>query len=904
MAKNFSYYPSYFSLSDILATQDRVPCKFEQTVYNLGFLDPSSGDKDIAVGTKLELPCWLARALSSSRRLIVSTQIPNNYREKYREILKADASVVDLHKLGPHFYEFGQHLLPLAGPEAPALANMLTQALRERLRGIMDSAQNTCEDEVTSQTVKLDELERTLFSAGQKALKDHKLWLSRRAHILTTSAMVEQHKKRKFNQCKSQIWTSSGHRQRIWIFLKTAPKMLTLVTYANIFPFLLLLFLSPGQSQNPVRVGQIRLAGGRGLHEGNIEIEVNGEWGFVCDDGFGFVEADLVCRSFGYEGAEKFTRNNHFGKNTKEYLRSPVKFWTSGAACARGFDSFRECVVSTVGLADCGSTEVAGVVCRTPFSQCPVGRFPCATSSACIQRQQVCDTLLNCPDNSDEASTLCDDLGVIRVVSNTRTNIPGAALGTVYVKHKSIWGTVCDDNLGSKDAQVICRSLGYGRGWALSFPSSYLGRGRGKIWVDSPSCRGNERWLGLCPGLLWGESSCGHHEDAGIFCYDGGLEARFVRVAGSQSAGTGRVEIKLGGVWGGVCSAAFDDYDAQVYCRMLGYNGDAIARRRTGKSAGPMWNINFDCLGYESSIQQCRVRFMNNTCAQDDTAGVICSEKAGRIDAELQALLPENCGQSEDASTQFLTSLAKVRGGTTPSRFDSPWLVSLRLRQKLGGRLVCGGAIISEYYVVTAAHCLSSAGKLNLVVRVGDYNSDVVGDAEEDFYIDKVWIHEAYNEMAFEDNDIALLKIEKKGRRGIIFGPQVRPLCLPSISESYRNLASCTFAGWGRLFKEGEAVSRPREATTEILPDSQCEGIFGGPHNYTSSMLCVGDPTQRVNPCSGDSGGPLVCKSNGRHTLYGLVSKGFNCDYFRAPDVFTRVAKHLRWMLVKLAVSQ
>lgn len=41
--------------------------------------------------------------------------------------MKAEASVVDLHKLGPHYYELGQHLLPLAGPEAAPLASLLTQ---------------------------------------------------------------------------------------------------------------------------------------------------------------------------------------------------------------------------------------------------------------------------------------------------------------------------------------------------------------------------------------------------------------------------------------------------------------------------------------------------------------------------------------------------------------------------------------------------------------------------------------------------------------------------------------------------------------------------------------------------------------------------------------------------------
>ncbi|XP_068233947.1 DNA replication complex GINS protein PSF3-like [Palaemon carinicauda] len=195
-----SYFPSYFSVSDILSTQDRVPCKFEVPVYGLGFLDPSGGNKDIEQGTKLDLPCWLARALSSARLRIVKTQLPVSYKEKYRYNFKADPSVVDLHKLGPHFYELGMHLLPLSNAESSPLATLLTQTLRERLRWIMDSAQNSSEDDTSTQTARLDDLERSLFGVGQKALRDHKLWLSRKAHILTTSAMIEQHNKRKFSE--------------------------------------------------------------------------------------------------------------------------------------------------------------------------------------------------------------------------------------------------------------------------------------------------------------------------------------------------------------------------------------------------------------------------------------------------------------------------------------------------------------------------------------------------------------------------------------------------------------------------------------------------------------------------------------------------------------------------------
>ncbi|CAL4124217.1 unnamed protein product, partial [Meganyctiphanes norvegica] len=197
-------YSLNFYFRDGGLRQSRTPCSTvlnKDSIVTLGgYLDISGGNKDIIVGTKMELPVWLARSLSSSRKHIVSTQLPQTYRDKYREIMRADANVLDLHKLGPNFYELGQHLLPLAGPEADQLAQTLSGTLRDRLRHIMDTAQNSLADDAASHVRKLDELERGLFKAGQKALKEHQLWLSRRAHILTTSDMVDKHNKRKHEE--------------------------------------------------------------------------------------------------------------------------------------------------------------------------------------------------------------------------------------------------------------------------------------------------------------------------------------------------------------------------------------------------------------------------------------------------------------------------------------------------------------------------------------------------------------------------------------------------------------------------------------------------------------------------------------------------------------------------------
>ncbi|GIY88987.1 DNA replication complex GINS protein PSF3 [Caerostris darwini] len=185
----------YFSIDDILATNERIPCKFEVGVHKLGFLDPSNGNSDLARGTKLEIPLWMAQALRSRR--IISMDIPRVYREAYREILNADASVVDLHKMGPYFYHFGLYLLRFAHQDSEDISRILYHTFRHRFRKLMDTSQNSIEEDATALTANLDRTEIALFNLGHKSLLDLKNWQHRRSQKILTTDLVMNLKKRK-----------------------------------------------------------------------------------------------------------------------------------------------------------------------------------------------------------------------------------------------------------------------------------------------------------------------------------------------------------------------------------------------------------------------------------------------------------------------------------------------------------------------------------------------------------------------------------------------------------------------------------------------------------------------------------------------------------------------------------
>ncbi|CAC5371054.1 PRSS12 [Mytilus coruscus] len=132
--------------------------------------------------------------------------------------------------------------------------------------------------------------------------------------------------------------------------------------------------------------------------------------------------------------------------------------------------------------------------------------------------------------------------------------------GRLEVFHSRVWGTVCDDYFNDIDAQVACRQLGHNSGISLG---KTVDDGTGMIWLDDIKCTGNESTLAGCPHKGWGVENCNHIEDVGIECLD--LNEGDIRLT------LGRLEILYYGIWGTVCDDNFDDIDAQVACRQLGY---------------------------------------------------------------------------------------------------------------------------------------------------------------------------------------------------------------------------------------------------------------------------------------------------------------------------------------------
>ncbi|KAJ6666214.1 hypothetical protein lerEdw1_001119 [Lerista edwardsae] len=195
---------NFLSLEDILMSQERLPCRAETNLPRLGAVlgkaavaPASSTDAAVPEGSKLEIPLWLAKGLYDNKRRILSVELPKIYRKSWRTVFTAEASVVDLHKLGPYYYGFGSQLLNFDSPENAELAQTILQTFIGRFRRIMDSSQNAYNEDTSALVARLDELERALFQAGQKGLNNFQSWEMGQASQITISSLVQNYKKRK-----------------------------------------------------------------------------------------------------------------------------------------------------------------------------------------------------------------------------------------------------------------------------------------------------------------------------------------------------------------------------------------------------------------------------------------------------------------------------------------------------------------------------------------------------------------------------------------------------------------------------------------------------------------------------------------------------------------------------------
>ncbi|XP_045763666.1 uncharacterized protein LOC123866256 [Maniola jurtina] len=218
------------------------------------------------------------------------------------------------------------------------------------------------------------------------------------------------------------------------------------------------------------------------------------------------------------------------------------------------------------------------------------------------------------------------------------------------------------------------------------------------------------------------------------------------------------------------------------------------------------------------------------------------------------------------------TEAGKIVGGSEVSIKDFPY--QARLVIETGeGYFGCGGSIISDTYILTAAHCLTGANKL--FVRVGSVNADEGGDLIESTDFKQ---HPKYNSSVY-DFDVGLVRLPS----AIAFDNTKRAIRLPVRKTSIPAGTRVTVSGWGATSENGEGSDTLMAVTVPALSNTRCRASYRA---LTQNMVCAGVPQGGKDSCQGDSGGPAVVRGN----LGGVVSFGYGCARPGFPGVYARVA--------------
>ncbi|CAF0860061.1 unnamed protein product [Brachionus calyciflorus] len=241
-----------------------------------------------------------------------------------------------------------------------------------------------------------------------------------------------------------------------------------------------------------------------------------------------------------------------------------------------------------------------------------------------------------------------------------------------------------------------------------------------------------------------------------------------------------------------------------------------------------------------------------------------------------------------------LSDQQKVISGTKAIPGDWAWSVSLTNN----GRHFCGGVLINEDTVVSAAHCFSGSSVINSGFRVdvGVHNRSNKEPWTQTRSFSKLYVHEKFS-MTNLQYDIALIKLSSKIELNDTYAV---PICIdesnPTIPELEPQSKTGWLTGWGHERYQGVLTTVKMQGSIGILTDTRCKQKYGSLYN-TAVQICAGETGVNAGACQGDSGGPFVLPYNGKWYLAGLVSWGYGCG---DGTVFARFNYFLDWVKARL----
>ncbi|XP_075985902.1 phenoloxidase-activating enzyme-like [Anticarsia gemmatalis] len=312
----------------------------------------------------------------------------------------------------------------------------------------------------------------------------------------------------------------------------------------------------------------------------------------------------------------------------------------------------------------------------------------------------------------------------------------------------------------------------------------------------------------------------------------------------------------------------------------------------------------------------------NSRCDGPDQYSVCCGpvpefkQRTGCA-ATVSAFPPDH--NSECCGTDSVVG-NKIHGGTETAVDQYPWLVLIEYTKDGGPiKTLCGGALISGKYVLTAGHCVAGAVLsfgIPRSVRLGEYDTSnegpdcviVEADGEDctegitRIPIERTIPHPEYNPVSpLKRHDIALIRMKQMAP----YTDFIRPICLPIADITLRNLPfNVTAAGWGAVSAKQSSSAKKLHVDLPFVRQTDCQRSYTVPGRSVQlwkGQICAGGEKGK-DSCKGDSGGPLMYQNGKIYEATGVVSFGPTpCGIQDVPGVYTNVFEYNSWIRSNIA---
>ncbi|KAM9277730.1 LOW QUALITY PROTEIN: enteropeptidase [Cariama cristata] len=347
-------------------------------------------------------------------------------------------------------------------------------------------------------------------------------------------------------------------------------------------------------------------------------------------------------------------------------------------------------------------------------------------------------------------------------------------------------------------------------------------------------------------------------------CEDGSDEAKCMRLLNGSLSTEGLVQARIGKTWHLACA---DDWNEQIsddVCQLLGLGDANMSSTVLFTGDGPFVNI--------TQAANHRLIFTKREhCLNNMVVHLQCNIKP--------------CGKH----LVIQNNVTRIVGGSDARRGAWPWIVSLHFNS----RPVCGASLVSDEWLVTAAHCVygRQLKPPQWKAFLGLYDqADMTQASVIVRNIDQIVINPHYMKRT-KDSDIALMHLQYK----VQYTDYIQPICLPEKNQQFLPGINCFVAGWGSIMNEGPTSDILQEAEVPLISNEKCQQWMPE-YSITENMICAGYDIGGVDSCQGDSGGPLTSEDGNKWFLVGVVSFGYECALPKRPGVYVRVTMFVDWI--------